>query len=152
MSAKRFKFRFEPLLKIREYREKERQKEHAAAVQEVLGQKQALKTLDLRRQDTLDHQRQKLVGQFSIAEALVCSRYLVRLKRQRLSGSSLLHGLEKEAEKKRLKLVAAARDRKIYELLKEKQQTRHRQELDKLDQKQLDEVAVTAFRRKNENG
>ena len=152
MSAKKFRFRLEPLLKIRQYREKERQKEHAGAVQEVLKQKQELVTLDNQRLDTLDHQRQKLVGRLSVAEALVCSRYLVKLKRQRMNGNGLLHGLEREAENKRQKLVIAARDRKMYELLKDKQQLRHRQELEKQEQKQLDEVAVTAFRRQKENG
>ena len=152
MAVKRFRYRLEPLLKIRRYREKERQKEHAAAVQEVFKQKQELVALDRYRLDTLDHQRSQQVGNFNIADALVCSRYLVKLKRQRMAGTGLLHGLEKEAEKKRRKLVDAARERKIYELLKEKQQLRHRQEIEKQEQKELDEVAVVAFRRKKENG
>ena len=152
MAVKKFRYRLEPLLKIRQYREKERQKEHSAAVHEVVRQKQELTALDSSRLDTLDHQRQQQVGRFSIAEALVCSRYLVKLKRQRMAGTGLLHGLEKEAEKKRRKLVEAARERKIYELLKEKQQLRHRQAIDKQEQKELDEVAVVAFRRNKENG
>ncbi len=152
MAVKRFRYRLEPLLKIRRYREKERQKEHSAAVQEVFKQKQELVTLDRYRLDTLDHQRSRQVGNFNIADALVCSRYLVKLKRQRMAGTGLLHGLEKEAEKKRRKLVDAARERKIYELLKEKQQLRHRQAIEKQEQKELDEVAVVAFRRQKENG
>ena len=147
MAAKKFKFRLEPLLKIRQHREKERQREHSVAVQEVAKQKQQLQDIDHERLGTLEHQRQRLTGRLSIAEALVCSRYLVKLKRQRMAGTGLLHGMEREAEKKRQKLVEAARERKIYELLKEKQQLRHRQGLEKQDQKQLDEVAVMAFRR-----
>ncbi|MEW5796541.1 MAG: flagellar export protein FliJ [Candidatus Zixiibacteriota bacterium] len=147
MAAKRFKFRLEPLLKIRQHREKERQKDHAAAVHEVVRQKDLLLGIDHERVDTLDYQRRRLSGRISVAEALVCSRYLVKLKRQRMAGTNLLHGLETEAERKRQKLVEAARDRKMYELLKDKQQLRHRRELEKQEQKQLDEVAVTAFRR-----
>jgi flagellar FliJ protein len=152
VSVKRFKYRLEPLLKIRQYREKERQKEHAAAAQEVVKQKQELESLENHRAETFDLQRQRLVGTMSVADALICSRYLVRLKRQRMAGTGLLHGLEREAEKKRRKLVEAARERKMYELLKEKQQLRHRQEIEKFDQKLLDEVAVVAFRRNKENG
>ena len=152
MAVKKFKYRLEPLLKIRQHREKERQKEHAAAAQEVVKQKQELESLDFHRAETFDLQRQRLVGTMSVAEALICSRYLVKLKRQRMAGTGLLHGLEREAEKKRRKLVEAARERKMYELLKEKQKLRHRQEIEKFDQKQLDEVAVVAFRRKKENG
>ncbi len=147
MAAKKFKFRLEPLLKIREHREKERQKEHAAAATKVHEQKSSVATIDSQRIGTMDYRREKLVGRLSIAEALVYSRYLMRLKRERIAGVELLHGLEREAEKKRQKLVAAARDRKIFDLLKEKQQRRHREEAEKVDQKELDEVAVGAFRR-----
>jgi flagellar export protein FliJ len=73
----------------------------------------------------------------------------MKLKRQRMAGVELLHALEKEAEQKRQKLVEASKDRKIFELLKEKQQLRHRQDIEKQDQKELDEVAVGSFRRKN---
>ncbi len=152
MAVKRFRYRLEPLLKIRQHREKERQKEHAAAIQQVLKQKLELTAIDRCRLDTLDHQRLQQVGKFSIADALVCSRYLVKLKRERMAGNGLLHGLEKEAEKKRRKLVDAARERKIYEMLKDKQQLRHRQAIEKQEQKELDEVAIVAFRRNKQNG
>lgn len=152
MAAKRFKFRLEPLLKLRQHREKERQKEHAASVHEAYKQKQQLQSLDHQRLDTLDHQRERQVGSLSVTQALVASRYLMKLKRQHLAGAGLLHALEKEVDKKRQKLVEAARDRKMYELLKEKQQFRHRQDAEKRDQKELDEVAVTSFRRHKKAG
>ncbi len=147
MAAKKFKFRLNPLLKLREHREKERKKEHAAAADEVQKHKQHLDALDTKRIETLDHQRERLTGRLSVAEALVFSRYIMKLKRQRMAGTELLHALEKEAELKRQKLVEAARDRKIFDLLKEKQQLRHRQEIEKQDQKELDEVAVSPFQR-----
>lgn len=152
MAAKRFKFRLEPLLKLRQHREKERQKEHAASVHEASLQREQLQSLDHQRLSTLDQQRDRLVGAVSATQALVASRYLMKLKRQHLAGTSLLHALEREVEKKRLKLVEAARDRKTYELLKEKQQSRHRQEAEKRDQKELDEIAVTSFRRHKKAG
>ena len=152
MAAKRFKFRLEPLLKLRRHREKERQKEHSAAAAEVRRQKQELQTVDHNRLTALDHQRQRLTGRISVAEALVYSRYLMKLKRQRLAGTGLLHALEKEAERKRRKLIEVARERKTYELLKEKQQLRHRQGIEKQEQKELDEVAVTSHRRGKKTG
>jgi flagellar FliJ protein len=148
MAAKKFKFRLEPLLKIREHREKERQKDHAAAVGKVHEQKDAVEGIDNERISTMDYQRGKSVGRLLIAEALVYSRYLMRLKRERIAGVELLHGLQKEAEQKRQELVEAARERKIFDLLKEKQQQRHREEAEKADQKELDEVAVGAYRRR----
>jgi len=152
VAAKRFKFRLEPLLKLRQHREKERQKEHAASVHEASLQKEQLQSLDHQRLNTLDQQRGRLVGSLSVTQALIASRYLMKLKRQHLAGAGLLHALEREVEKKRQKLVEAARDRKTYELLKEKRQLRHRQEAEKRDQKELDEIAVTSYRRNKNKG
>lgn len=145
MAAKKFKFRLAPLLKIREYREKERQREHAAAVDKVLAQKDKLLSMDQSKLQTLDEQRERLGGKISVAEALIYSRYLMKLKRDRLTGNELLRGLEKEAERRRVRLVQAARERKVFELLKEKQMARYKAALDKADQKELDEIASVGF-------
>jgi len=145
--AKKFKYRFEPMLKVKEHREKERQRELAEALGKVQDQKAALMKMDTRRLTTMEQHRSKLVGRVSMAEALVCSRYLLRLKRERVAGSELLRGMEREAEKRRQKLVEAARERKVYELLKDKQQTRHRLDIEKDEQKDLNEVATNNFRR-----
>ncbi len=147
MAAKKFKFRLDPLLKLRKHREKERQKEHAVAVGKVQHQKHLNGGLDTSRVETLNYQRSRLHGRLSVAEALICSRYVMKLKGERLAGTEVLHALQKEAERKRAKLVVAARDRKIFEKLREKKQSRHRQEIEKLEQKALDEVATAPFQR-----
>jgi flagellar FliJ protein len=152
MSAKKFKFRLDPLLKLRENREKERQREHAEAAEKVLNQKQHLEQVDRSKLQTLDHQRNRLAGQISVAEALIYSRYLMKLRKDRLTGTELLRGLEKEAERRRARLVEAARERKTFELLKEKQKLRHLTELEKGEQKDLDEVATTGFVRNKRKG
>jgi len=147
--AKKFRFRFEPMLKVRKHIEKERQKDHAEALGAVNLQKQQLSTIDQERIGTMEHLRQQQRGPLSLAEMLICSRYLLRLKRERVTGSELLFGLEKKAEDKRQELVQAAKERKIYELLKEKQGLRHRQEVDKAELKEIDDVATDNFRRKS---
>lgn len=147
MAAKKFKFRLAPLLKLREHREKERQKEHAAAMGELDLQTQANSHLDTERVNTLDQQRTRLAGRISVAEALICSRYIIKLRRRRLAGDELVHALRKDTEKKRFRLVEAARDRKIFELLRDKQQLRHRRDIDMQEQKELDEVATAPFQR-----
>ncbi len=149
--AKKFKYRFEPMLKVREHKEKERQKELAEAQGQVVEQKGKLTELDKHRVSTFDHQRKKLIGNISVAETLVCSRYLVRLKRDRIAGTEFLRGLEREVEKRRQKLVEAAKERKMYELLKEKQKTRHRKEIEKVEQKDLDEISTNTFLRQRAN-
>jgi len=152
MANKKFKFRLEPLLNIRKHREKERQKEHAEAQARVHHQQSSLQQMDGHRLSTLDAQRERLTGTISVAETLVCSRYLVRLKRDRMAGTELLHGLRKEEDDRRVNLVEAAKQRKIYELLREKQEKRHLEEIRKADQKELDEVAAVSDRRNKEKG
>jgi len=152
MAAKKFRFRLEPLLNIRKHREKERQKEHADAQAKVMAQQNSLQKMDHHRLSTLDTQRARLTGSISIAEALICSRYLVKLKRDRLAGTELLHGLRKEEDVRRGKLIEAARERKIFEMLREKQEKRHLEEIRKADQKELDEVASVSDRRNKKKG
>lgn len=152
MGAKKFKFRLEPLLNIRKHREKERQKEHAEAQARVLQQQSSLQQMDEHRLGTLDMQRKRLTGSISVAETLVCSRYLVKLKRDRLTGTEMLRGLRKEEDVRRAKLVESAKERKIFEMLREKQEKRHLEEIRKADQKELDEVASVSDRRNKKKG
>ena len=136
------------MLKLKEHKEKEKQREHAETVQKVQEQKDKLVRIDEERGETLKHQRQSLVGSMSLAELLVCSRYLMKLKKDTLTGRELLRGLEKEADKRREKLVEASKERKIYEKLKEKQIAKFTKEVERLENKAVDETATNGFRRK----
>ncbi|MBU0984857.1 MAG: flagellar export protein FliJ [candidate division Zixibacteria bacterium] len=149
---KKFKYRLEPLLKVRKHREKERQKEHAAAMKKVQDQQDQLHRIDDSKMATIDSHRQRLMGKITVAEALVCSRYLTRLKRDRLAGYEILQGLKRKAETRREELVEAARERKIYELLREKQERRHLKEIEDFEQKETNEVAISAYRQKKKKG
>lgn len=144
---KKFRFRLEGLLKIKEHIERERQKEHAEAVQKVQGQKTTLADLDNSRLQATERQRSKQAGALSIAELLVFSRFIVRLKKERLSGNEFLRALEKEAEARRRKLVAASRERKKYDKLKDKLRERHETGLERDMAKENDEIALNTFRR-----
>ena len=142
---KKFRYRLEPILKIRSHTEKQRQKEHAVALQQVYRQKEQLSEIDRERERTFEFQRSRLQGPFRTHQLLAGSRYLVRLKRDTMTGGELLKGLEREAERKRLQLVEASKQRKIYEKLRERQETKFNQEVEQHERKTLDELAVTTF-------
>ncbi|PWB67861.1 flagellar export protein FliJ [candidate division GN15 bacterium] len=142
---KKFRYRLEPILKIRSHVEKQRQKDHATALQQVYRQKEQLAAIDQERARTFAFQRAKLEGRIHTQQLLSASRYLVRLKRDTMTGSELLKGLEREAERKRQLLVQASRERKIYEKLRERQETKFNQEVEQHDRKTLDELAVVTF-------
>jgi len=145
---KKFRYRLEPLLKVKTHLERERQKELAVAQTQVRQQEDQLTAVDRQRAATLERQRERLAGRLSVAELLIHARYLLRLKGEMLTGQEILRGLRSQAEERRRLLVEAARERKKYERLKEKQLERHFKELSALERKQVEEVAITAHRRK----
>ncbi|UCC43441.1 MAG: flagellar export protein FliJ [Candidatus Zixiibacteriota bacterium] len=145
---KKFKFRLESLLKVKEHLERERQKEHAAARERVAHQQDRLSEIDAQRQTTVKQQRQRLTGDISVADLLVCSRFLVKLKSNTLEGTEILRGLEAEADKSRDRLIDASRQKKIYEKLRERQREKHLEEMKRLENKEIDEIATNSRRQK----
>ncbi len=144
---KKFRYRLQALLKVKEHIEKERQKDHAVALKNVHRQEDELRRIDGDRKNNLESQRKQLDGRFSVAEMLIYSRYLARLKREELAGDELLKALEKEAEGKRQVLVEASKERRILEKLKEKQAAKHRVEIEHALTKENDEIALVSYRR-----
>jgi flagellar FliJ protein len=146
--VKKFRFRLEPLKKIKEHVEKQRQREHADAIHRVNAQQARLADLEQSRLSVMHHQREKQMTTPTVSpmELLTYSRYYLKLKRETLAGLELLRGLETEAEAKRHKLVDASRERKIYEKLKERQNAKFNQSTEMILNKDNDEIASNTFR------
>ncbi len=142
---KKFKYRLEPLLKVKSHLEKEKQKIHAASLKKVHDQKSHLTDIDRQKTSTSAFQRRTQQGAICLAELLVCSRFMLKLKKDTLAGSEMLRVMETDAEEKRQDLVEASKQRKIYEKLKERQHEKFDRELKDLEQKDADEVANTSF-------
>jgi len=146
--VKKFKYRLEDLLKAKEYIEKEKQKQHAAALQQVYNQQQDLNQIDQDKQTTLSRQRQGMTGSMSIAEMLVYSRYILKLKRDILAGGELLKVLNKAEQEKRQSLVKASKERKVYEKLKERRREQYENDVRVQITKENDEIAINSYRQK----
>ncbi|MBN1212270.1 MAG: flagellar export protein FliJ [candidate division Zixibacteria bacterium] len=143
---KKYKYRLETLLKVKSQKEKEKQREHAEALRKVYEQKERLTQIDSRRRDNLGRQRQvQEGGKFSVVDMLFYTRYFLKLKRETLAGGELLRGLQRKSEEKRQALVRAAKERKIYEKLKEKQKKKYDDEMETAEKKELDEIATNSF-------
>ena len=145
---KKFRYRLQALLKVKQHIEKERQRDHAAALREVLGQEGRLGTIADSRQQALGGQRRRLSGSISVAEMLVFSRYLVRLKRDMLAGRELLKGLKKSEQIQRQCLLEASRERKKYEKLRERQQERFNDNVRRIETRENDDIALDSHRLK----
>jgi flagellar FliJ protein len=144
--VKKFAYRLEPVLKMKAHVEKQRQKEHAVAMQQVYIQQDKLESIAAEKQQTFESQRQRMTGPIRPHQLLVASRYLIKLKRDTLTGTELLRALEREAETRRMRLVEATKQKKIHEKLKEKLQKKFVEEIETHEKKELDEIAVNGYR------
>jgi len=145
---KKFKFRLEPILRLKEHREKEKQKIHAAALQQVANQENQLADLKDLRTAQQGEMRNYLEGSLNIYRLISYNRFFAKLNRDELTGKELLRAFNKNAEAKRLDLVEATKQRKIYEKLRERHQSRHEKEMNLQIQKEQDEIAAQISRHK----
>lgn len=142
---KKFRFRLQALLKVREHVEKQKQKELAVATQAVLGQRSELDGILKRNLTTMDDKREKQGGTLSVAEMLIYSRYLLKLRKDDVTGRELLVALSSEQGKRRQKLLEASRDRKVYDKLREKDLKRFNENAVALARKETDEIGINTF-------
>lgn len=146
---KKFRYRLESLLKVKEHIERERQKVHATAMGQVVSQENKLGDLDRQRIETVKHQIDSQSERIDVTRMLVYSRFFSRLKHDRTTGIEMLKALRQKAEKERLKLVEATREKKIYQKLKEKKEEQFQKDAKRLEEKETDETALQVFRRRS---
>ena len=144
---KKFTFRLEPLLKLRVHEENEKQKKFAAAHEKVRRQEDANRHVAENHRSLVDRQRHTLEGPLSTVILQSYARYFRKLKTEQMTGQQMLAVLKRDAEAKRRELVAAARERKKFETLKEKQLERFNAEAARREQKETDETATVTYRR-----
>ena len=148
---KKFRFRLEPLLKLRAYREKEEQKVHAAALQKVFSQEDSLVNIKTDRVNNQKNLRNFLSGYLNLSKLSGYSRYFTKLKKDEYIGGEMLKVLKKDTEDKRQKLLEATKQRKIYEKLKEKHLDKFKHEFEQAVQKEQDEIGVQISRQKKDS-
>ena len=146
---KKFKYRFEPLLKVESEREKQKQKEFALMKQKVNCQTQKIKQVDKDFNNSLNKQRQEQVNKISVAEMLVYGRYYVKLKKENITNIEMLRALKVELEKKRKSLVESTTEKKKYEKLKENLLIKYKSDSAKAETKDNDEIASNNYSFKN---
>ena len=142
---KKFKYRFEPLRKVKSEIEKQKQKEFAMVKQKVNNQTQKIKQTDKNFNNSLDRQRQEQANKISVAEMLVYGRYFVKLKRENITNNEMLSALNVELEKKRKSLIESTTEKKKYEKLKENLLIRFKSDFTKAETKDNDETASNNY-------
>lgn len=145
---KKFKYRLQSLLKVKEHIEKEKQKDHALALQQVYNQEQSLRGISQEKKNTLTQQRRGMTESLSVAEMLIYTRYILKLKREMLAGGEMLNAFKKSEVEKCQLLLEASKERKIYQKLKERRQEQFNHDVNVQTTKENDETALNSFRLK----
>jgi len=141
----RFKYRFEKILSYKRHLEKQKQRDLAIEVQKEQAQKQKIDDLRRDRGEQHDRERALLVGEIRPAVLTGFTRYNLLLKQMELAGHEALNKIGQEVTKRRTILLEAARQRKIYEKLKERHKEKYDKENELILQKENDENGQKIF-------
>ncbi|HOI56039.1 MAG TPA: flagellar export protein FliJ [Phycisphaerae bacterium] len=137
------KFRLQPVLTLRKYREQLRQRDLAVALGEEQRRKDAvLRLADLRREQTDVFRGQQQTGPLDMQAVVAQRQYLGLLGREigfRLRGVAQA---ERETARRRGDMTDAMQDRKAVEILEDRFRQRLRRDEDRREMAELDEVSL----------
>jgi flagellar protein FliJ len=141
--AKRFKFRLEPLLKLRKQHEHQQQRAVADVLRTLHVANTTLQDIHTRLVDSLDHDRtQRSAQSLDVPLALQQQRYRLHLKRSVHDQHQTITAIETKLHNERTVLAQKTRERKVLETLRDAQKTQHNAKLIKHEQAEMDESAA----------
>ena len=145
---KRFTFRFQRILEIKERIEDARRAELGEATAVLNRETEQLSAL-FETQATYQNMSGLPVHQRVDMGLLgVSARYTERLKGEIQEQIGQLEKIKAVVENKRQKLLEATRERRVYEVLKERAEETHRRETNRRERMQLDEVGEQLYARR----
>ncbi len=144
MTMARFQFRLATLLRLREAARDERRNQLAEAFR-------LADALETQRQEIVDNLRELMrlraatLGAVNVDRLLAASRYEAVLMLEQRNVERRQAAVAEEIERRREALVAADRDVRTLEQLRETQQARHREESERASMKLMDEAALRGY-------
>jgi len=136
----RFEFRLQQYLGIKEQLEEQKELEYAKALRRVEEEKQHLRQLISRREQTIEDMRRSLTKVISPIDLRRANNTIERLKIQIAEQLERVAAAEAFAEEKRLELLQAMKERKAIETVRDNQKEEFLIEIDKKERKQVDEL------------
>ena len=136
---RRFQFRLERLLKIRQYREREWELKLA----DITGKCIVLEKKILKSKDNISHtldKRSGLGGTIDIYDLIANEMYIARMKQDIVNAGIELEQRKREREKVKQKYLEVSKARKILEKLKQRKEEEYYKEAKKEEFKTIDEI------------
>jgi flagellar export protein FliJ len=144
----KFKYKYEPIRKVKEQLQKKVQKEISIIDLEIGKLKSEISEL----LEKLKIEREKAIGKNSIkvSELHFYSKYETYTNQNIKRLNKLINELKIKRLKMVKELMQKSKEAKIFETLKEKHQEDFKKVQDKIEQLQMDEIAVNNFNKGNE--
>ncbi len=142
-----FNFRLQPVLEHRRRLENRAKQELARAKTAERQAREVLTSMETAfgngQSDMADARR----AEIDASEVAVYQRYLNRLKQDIAEQGDIVTTLHVHSEQRRSEVIDGMKARKVVEKLKERQCREHQIEVNRNDQKQVDEFATTRYNR-----
>jgi flagellar FliJ protein len=151
--AKSFKFRLDPLLRIREHAEEQRKR----ALAEVVGKLNEQTQRAQRYQDLIrgEHHRMRsggLVGQVNVRELAHHRAYVGSVMRAMVETLCERATTQQNAGRAKAELIEAVKQRRVLDRLRERRRSQWQREIDRQEQNELDEMGVQRHARRRDVG
>lgn len=147
---KKFKFRMQPILEIREKKlEDERLK--LAELQNILNsQIDILNEMEYKKRKLIERIEVLQNGEImAINEICNCRMFLERINSDIQIQLGLIKKTQIKIEEQKKAMTVAYQELKTLENLKEKQETEHLKQFEKLEMKEIDDIAISRYKNKN---
>ena len=138
---KKFQFRLQKLLQLKEHLKLQRQKQLAKAERVRRMEETHQRMLQEKLEQEVTSLRTVENSQLSIARLSRSVYYQQRLTSNMATQAKVIANAVKLEDESRERLVEATRNEKIYQRLKEKQLESYLQDMERLQQKETDEIA-----------
>ncbi len=135
-----FNFKFQSILDLKVRLEDQKKSKYGEANEELKRQEDKLNVLYEERMHQFNLMRERGKVGLTPKELIVYNNYIERLKRSIEIQKVVVERAKRAVEKARLELVEAAKQRKMFETLKEKKLEEYWEDYYKKEQSQLDEI------------
>lgn len=143
----KFVFTLQGVLNHRRQIEREKQRALADRVAAVSRLVQELREMDEQVQRSIAELRaHRLTGRLDLAYLAAHRRYTLAMQRRAMEQARRIAAAQQAVDAARVELVAAAKDRKVIEKLRERRYEQWRAEQARKEMAQLDEIAVQLAR------
>ena len=139
----KFVFRLQAVLRHRKAIEQEKQRDLAVAVARFAELEAQLKALESSMRETNDDvRRNRLTGRLDVAFITAHRRFQLGMQRKALELATRMAAAQRDVDAARAALAEAAKQRMVLDKLREKQHARWREELERKELADLDEVGM----------